>query len=297
MRFRGHESFFIRKGWLYKGINAIQQNPAIFTSSYAMDELGIGSNMVRSLRYWMQATGLSIERRLPNKAQRGQYLSEMGQVIWDNDRYMEETGTWWLIHYNLAKNEDYATTWYVFFNMFKMHEFTKGDIIKQIIKRYPEKADSEKTLDSDVECLLSTYIKRSVDKANFDPESNMNCPLGDLDILRYVDKKNGIIQRKTIDKNMIPSLIILAAICDLYDKEDIILDKELSINKLLNGNGLTCGIGNLFSIDLIQFLGILYELENMGYLRVIRTSGLDVIKISTKISFLDCINEYFITIN
>lgn len=89
MKFRGHESFFIRKGWLYKGMNAIQQNPAIFTSPYAMDELGIGSNMVRSLRYWMQATGLSIEKRLPNKAQRGQYLSEIGDIIWNYDRYME----------------------------------------------------------------------------------------------------------------------------------------------------------------------------------------------------------------
>ena len=30
-KFRGHETFYIRKGWLYKGLKNIAQNPKVFT--------------------------------------------------------------------------------------------------------------------------------------------------------------------------------------------------------------------------------------------------------------------------
>ena len=52
MRFRAHETFFIRKGWLSKGMKYVSQNPSVFvdTENKATDVLGIGSNMVKSLR-------------------------------------------------------------------------------------------------------------------------------------------------------------------------------------------------------------------------------------------------------
>lgn len=58
MKLRGHETFFIRKGWLSKGLKHIVESPDVFVSKVnnPMDELGIGANMVKSLRYWMQAT-------------------------------------------------------------------------------------------------------------------------------------------------------------------------------------------------------------------------------------------------
>ena len=81
MKFRGHESFFIRKGWLYKGLHGIQGNPELFTSKDAMEELGIGNNMVRSLRYWMQATGIAVEKLTKNHGKRGQFITELGKII------------------------------------------------------------------------------------------------------------------------------------------------------------------------------------------------------------------------
>lgn len=65
MKLRGHETFFIRKGWLTKGMKYVRQNPDVFTAKEPdrkpMDVLGIGSNMVLSLRYWLLATGLTEE--------------------------------------------------------------------------------------------------------------------------------------------------------------------------------------------------------------------------------------------
>ena len=63
MKFRAHETFAIRKGWLHKGLRYVMNNPRVFIDRNInqMDTLGIGANMVKALRYWLQATGLTVE--------------------------------------------------------------------------------------------------------------------------------------------------------------------------------------------------------------------------------------------
>ena len=55
MKFRAHDTFAIRKGWLNKGLRNIEKAPDVFISkdNNPMDVLGIGANMVKSLRYWL----------------------------------------------------------------------------------------------------------------------------------------------------------------------------------------------------------------------------------------------------
>ena len=60
MKFRGHETFSIRKGWLNKGMREVAADPTVFSAKQhnPMDVFGIGSNMVKSLRFWLSAVGL-----------------------------------------------------------------------------------------------------------------------------------------------------------------------------------------------------------------------------------------------
>lgn len=74
-----------------------------------MDILGIGTNMVKALRYWLQAVGLTEE---PTTGRRVQNLTEFGQAVYENDRYIEELGTLYLLQYQLAKRKTDATSWY-----------------------------------------------------------------------------------------------------------------------------------------------------------------------------------------
>ena len=55
MKFRAHDTFFIRKGWLSKGMKYVQKKPDVFVAKdeNPMDVLGIGANMVKALRYWL----------------------------------------------------------------------------------------------------------------------------------------------------------------------------------------------------------------------------------------------------
>ena len=104
MKFRAHDTFFIRKGWLSKGMKYVEQSPDVFISKEdnPMDVLGIGANMVKALRYWLQAVGLTEE---PNKGKRVQSFTVLGKSIFENDRYIEELGTLYLLHYKLATNK------------------------------------------------------------------------------------------------------------------------------------------------------------------------------------------------
>lgn len=102
MKFRAHETFFIRKGWLSKGMRYVSQKPDVFIdkNENPMDVLGIGANMVKSLRYWLQAVGLTCE---PSKGKKIQTLTPFGECVYKHDRYIEELGTLYLLHYNLVK--------------------------------------------------------------------------------------------------------------------------------------------------------------------------------------------------
>ena len=57
-RFAGHETFPLRYGWLKKAADGITSDPSLFTRADALVRLGVGKNMVRSLRHWAMAPGI-----------------------------------------------------------------------------------------------------------------------------------------------------------------------------------------------------------------------------------------------
>ncbi|WP_024333179.1 DUF4007 family protein [Desulfotignum balticum] len=58
--FSRHESFVLRFGWLMKGFRAFEDDPNIFTNKDAVVTLGVGKNMVNSIRHWLRASKLIV---------------------------------------------------------------------------------------------------------------------------------------------------------------------------------------------------------------------------------------------
>lgn len=58
-KFKANQTFFIRSGWLYKGIVNIKQNPLLFSEEFPQDLLGVGKNMATAIKYWLNVIGLS----------------------------------------------------------------------------------------------------------------------------------------------------------------------------------------------------------------------------------------------
>lgn len=286
MKFKGHESFFIRKGWLYKGLNNVNRNQDVFIAKDAMETLGLGSNMVKSLRYWMQATGLTVE---PRTGRRHQQITPLGLIIQKHDPYLEELGTLWLIHLNLAINKELVTAWYVFFNQFNMHEFQKDDFVLELKK----KSDvAESSFESDFECIVNTYIPKSKSKGKIDPENNIDCPLGELGLIDFVDRKKKIYRKSAPGKNMLHPLILLSAILHLADGK-----KEVRIRDLLFGTNEMLSVGKIFQLDMVALMKLLYDLEKLDKLKVIRTAGLDIVQIREDTTDAQCIEEYYHTLD
>lgn len=290
MKFRGHETFFIRRNWVSKGIKNIIKDPSVFMggNENPMDILGIGANMVKSLRYWLQVLGISYENI---GGRRVQTLTEFGKIIWENDPYLQEDGTLLLLHYKLASNEELGTTWYYFFNEFVLNEFTKEEL-EENLKAYTLKKDvkvSERAIGDDVSCLINTYFsKEKGEIKSQDPEDNMKCPLEELELIKLVDKKEKSYKKNMINIEKIDSLIALAVIVDQSGNK-----KEIKISELQERNN----IGKIFNLDITEILKILRKLEMLGYLKMIRTAGLDIIKIEKDINFLECIKRYYYNIN
>lgn len=94
--FSGHESFQCRHLWLKKGYDFVSKKKS-FNNDDAVVELGVGKNMVSSIRFWMKAFNLLTPAdELTDFAHR--LLSDGGY-----DPYMEDEGTLWLLHYQLVK--------------------------------------------------------------------------------------------------------------------------------------------------------------------------------------------------
>lgn len=290
MRFKAHESFFIRKGWLYKGLRNIKEQPDIFSNrNYnPSDILGIGTNMVRSLRYWLQVTGLSEEIL---SGGRHQEFTKLSNIIWEHDRYMEEMGTLWLIHYKLASNVDDATAWYYFFNEFNLKEFSKDDYV-EMIDMYSQINGCEtarSSLEGDFDCLMNTYVSRiKSNPEKVHPENNIDCPLGELNLVDIVDKKQKIYRKAIPKKGTINPLIVLSVIVDQANKNKV--GSEIKINSILTDKN---NAGKIFNLDVISLTEILYELQKMEYIKVNRTAGLDVIKLNKEMTFEEIVETYY----
>ena len=292
MRFRAHDTFFIRKGWLYKGIKNVVHDRTVFMGDNGnpMDILGIGANMVKSLRYWLQAVGLTAE---PPQGKRYQTLTPFGEIVYENDRYIEEIGTLWFLHYNLATNKDDATAWYYFFNEFNRNEFNRDDFVKQLNTYIllNESEVSERSLDDDFNCIISTYVPRiKSNPGKVHPESNIDCPLGELSLIDIVNKKAKTYKKGVPKIDSIHPLIVLAVIVDQAQGET-----EIKISSIQNDR---CNAGKVFNLDIITLTSLLNKIELMGYIKVIRTAGLDYIDIVERnIDFLECVREYYSAIN
>ena len=116
MKFRGHETFSIRKGWLSKGMKQVAADPSVFVSKTKnpMDVLGIGANMVKSLRYWLPAVGLTESQ----KGKGAQYLTRFGKIVYERDPYIEEVGTLWRASLPSCKSERNGNFLVLFFQLF-----------------------------------------------------------------------------------------------------------------------------------------------------------------------------------
>jgi hypothetical protein len=197
--FSGHETFPVRYAWLKKGVDATAADSGVFRSDEAMVTLGVGKNMVKSIRHWCLATGVLEE--LPGSSGRpsGHFrVTEFGRALFGDDGwdpYLEDPATLWLLHWQIASNVRRCTTWYWAFSHFHEPEFTREALVAALLS-WVQTAKSPRvtreSLSRDVECFFRTYVPSRRSK-QLGLEETLDCPLVELGLIRTVGEE-GVFQ-------------------------------------------------------------------------------------------------------
>jgi len=208
--FSGHESFQCRHLWLKKGYDFIISG-RLFSSEDAVVDLGVGKNMVNSIRFWMKAFGLIDHNDNPTIFAH-KLLSDKG---WDP--YLEDEASLWLLHYNLVK-KGLATSYNLIFNELRKEkiEFTKENFIS-FIKRKAENSKglqiNEKTLSEDFGVMTKMYLRS--DAQSRDKEDTFSGLLTELDLIKSYGKRGEeFYVIENTEKVEIPDEVLLYALLD-----------------------------------------------------------------------------------
>ena len=257
--FKKNESFSIREGWISKVINNNNLKKT-FSKNEGISELGIGSNMVKSLKYWVTASGI-IEGK-------DCQLTAFGNALRETDPYLEKDISWFLIHYHLVKNTTQCPIFYYVFTM-NQNGFTKDFIVNYVFEKakpfFNDKDDDvlRKYVEDDTNVFLKTYY--SEDKTT-NPEENYVCPLSHLNLLQ---KNKGKYIKSSPSLSQLSPIIVYYVLRQEFENED-----SFVIDDTIEKEFGPCHIFNLDKSSFIQHLEIL---QNRGLLIINRTAGLNTV--------------------
>lgn len=272
--FSGHESFPCKSMWLKKGYDYLFNNNK-FTDPDAVVKLGVGKNMVQSIRFWLRAFGLLNDDE----------LTEIAYYIFDDrngkDPYAEDNGTLWILHYLLVLRS-ISSIYHLAFVEFQREkkEFDKDQLLLFIKRKcnVPEQKNifNENTIKKDIRVLLQNYLLPINPKTNEEYASL----LLDLGLLRENDGKYSFNE---VAMGQINPLIILFALIDIANE-----DKTVSFDKLQE-------LSLVFCIPISSFLIIVRSLSEQYPEEIIYTdnSGIRNVQFLKELNTFEVLNRYY----
>jgi hypothetical protein len=148
-----------------------------------MVELGIGRNMVKSVRFWSQAFGLMDDapRQSPAATPFAHWLLDRTHGA---DPYLEDVGSLWLLHWRLTSTAHLAA-WEVAFFETPEREILRRFLVQKVERRAVEleKRLSSSTLRQHVDIFLGCYAP-PLTTATQSVEEVLACPLQELGLIR-----------------------------------------------------------------------------------------------------------------
>ena len=291
--FSGHQTFPFRYTWLKKGVDAVSKNRAVFSSENASVTLGVGKNMVASIRHWCQISGL-ISR---DTNQRGQFTStKFGEAIFDNngfDPYLDDPATLWLIHWKIATNINQSTAWYWAFNIFRENQFAPSTFKKQLNdwtqqQKPSMRSISDTTLQRDIHCFIRTYCQSRPTAVVI--EESFDCPLVELNLITELPDNIGYEfqrgKRETLPIQIFTAtLVAFWAAC--FSEREALPFSELMYAPL--------SPGRIFRLDedtMVAYLENLSELTNDA-LQYNETAGLKQVYQHRNLDQMELLKRYY----
>jgi hypothetical protein len=191
-RFSGHETFPCRYAWLPKAVAAIKDDPQCFADDKrAMVQLGLGKNMVRATRFWVQVAGFAATTNGD-----GYEVTSFGRRILGPkglDRFLEDVQTLWLLHWQLSSHvEQPLFAWDFLLNRWPHPELSKSAALKafreEANRMDRERELSDVTLEQHFDTFLHSYVPTRSRKGEI-MEDNLDCPLVELRLIEHIGER------------------------------------------------------------------------------------------------------------
>lgn len=241
--FGRHETFALRYGWLTKGFQALHKEPDIFNSNASTVTLGVGKNMVNSIRYWLRAA------QMIEVTADGLQATELGAAVFAEDGwdpYLEDEATLWLVHWMLATNSELATAWYWFFNCFHKAEFNNEEAANDLAAFVSENLTgkhSERTVRHDINVILKMYCQGK-QGVKVEMEDILDAPLASLKLMT-LSKHTHYYQCRNTAHDSLPIAIIAFAVNEVFNQRQL---SVLPIADLMYGEKLGVAVGSVFKL-------------------------------------------------
>lgn len=284
-----HGSFYLRSGWGTKIIQAVENDEMIFSPAnelQAVDEIGLGRVMIKALRYWADASGLTKEVKVQGGIK--EERTPLFELLVAGDRYFQRPGSLLLLHRNIASNEENATAWYWVFNELDKQAFTKEEFVEGLHYYIAVNGMTIKkaAIEKEYNCFKNTYIGEQ----KFDVRTAMDedtYPLfAPLHLLRLNEEKK--IEKCFLTKAEMPLLILIYAIAMDNPRESSSCG-QISIDKLMEEKKQ---IGKYFPIRYSKLIDMLLEAENKKLLTLNNNFGNRFIEFA-RIQYEKLLDEYY----
>lgn len=273
--FSGHESFHCKSLWLKKGYDYLVAGNH-FSDIDSVAKLGVGKNMVASIRFWLRAFGLSQSDELNGIAD---FLFD---TEYGRDPYAEDLNTLWVLHFLLVVT-GVASIYNLTFIEYQREkkEFSK-DELRNFIKRkcsVPEQRNvyNENTVKKDIGVLLKNYVAPK-DLKNIEDFSALLIGLGLI-----VNKDSDVYSYRVTEPEDIAPDVVLFALLTLSGG-----DKTLSFDILQK-------LSLVFCLPIISLIDIIRKIENLypGMVVFSDNSGIKNVQFIGELNRFNVLDNYY----
>jgi hypothetical protein len=291
--FSGHESFQCRTLWLKKGYDYISLGKS-FSDEDAVVLLGVGKNMVGSIRFWLKAFNIITAK---------DEITEFGRRLLNDDGwdpYLEDKASLWLLHYQLVKN-NFASTYSILFNEFRREriEFTRESFVSYMRRRSEvEKAFqfTQNTIEADFDVFRKMYLSNQEEsKGTEDSYSGILCDLNLVKTFRKerIEWHEGKEKKIKYDayyienreRDDLPSEVFLYAILDNTQYGDAI--SLLKLDQSYNSPASIFGLSRAGLMDKIN------EITRERGISFVDHAGIKELQFKPKPNPLTVLNRYY----
>lgn len=203
--FGRHETFTPRYAWFKRGYDAIVDDPEVFSRDDVHIKLGVGKNMAKSIRYWLQA--MRIAEELPIEGSRKSMLvpTRFGEALFDTDPnssrgedhggfgfdpFLEAPTSWWLLHWMALSPGGMLPVWWTAFHTFGAVRFTTDTLLDHVSAQVTTSSwgsPNEKTVRKDILAMLRCYGGASGSRRADKIDDLIDAPFVALGLLHATD--------------------------------------------------------------------------------------------------------------